>query len=137
MYIKCDYCKTSIERLLSEHGNDSFQITIHCSSNKYFLCTENKIIIAQWDHVGSYFDFLYVHCVPSSMFSVTKYGNEKINWQNVLTVCCDYCTFKTIKNPRAITLFLLLYKNITPKQIKSRCYNSVLIIAQNYNIKMN
>ena len=32
MYIKCDYCKTSIERLLSEHGNDSFQITIHCST---------------------------------------------------------------------------------------------------------
>ena len=29
MYIKYDYCKTSIERLLSEHGNDSFQITIH------------------------------------------------------------------------------------------------------------
>jgi hypothetical protein len=24
--------KTSIERLLSEHGNDSFQITIHCST---------------------------------------------------------------------------------------------------------
>jgi hypothetical protein len=32
MYIKCDYCKTSIERLLSEHGNDSFQISIHCST---------------------------------------------------------------------------------------------------------
>ena len=32
MYIKCDYCKTSIERFLSEHGNDSFQITIHCST---------------------------------------------------------------------------------------------------------
>ena len=27
MYIKCDYCKTSTERLLSEHGNDYFQIT--------------------------------------------------------------------------------------------------------------
>jgi hypothetical protein len=32
MYIKCEYCKTSIERLLSEHGNDSFQITIHWST---------------------------------------------------------------------------------------------------------
>ena len=32
MYIKCDYCKTSIERLLAEHGIDSFQITIHCST---------------------------------------------------------------------------------------------------------
>jgi hypothetical protein len=32
MYIKCDYCITSIERPLSEHGNDSFQITIHCST---------------------------------------------------------------------------------------------------------
>jgi len=29
MYIKYDYCKTSIERLFSEHGNDSFRITIH------------------------------------------------------------------------------------------------------------
>ena len=37
MYIKCDYCKTSIERLLSEHGNDSFQITIHCSTLKHTI----------------------------------------------------------------------------------------------------
>jgi hypothetical protein len=31
MYIKCDYCKTSIERLLSEHGDDSFQIHNKCA----------------------------------------------------------------------------------------------------------
>jgi hypothetical protein len=29
MYIKYDYCKTSIEHLFSEYGNDYFRITIH------------------------------------------------------------------------------------------------------------
>ena len=40
MYIKYDYCKTSIERLFSEHEHDSFRITIHIVR----LCMPIKLV---------------------------------------------------------------------------------------------
>ena len=40
MYIKCDYCKTSIERLLSEHENESFQIIWHSLFDLHTIFTD-------------------------------------------------------------------------------------------------
>ena len=70
MYIKCDYCQTSIERLLSEHGNDSFQVAIHCST-----CIRFHGFSLQ--HL-KYFDFW--------CFNATFNNISSISWRPVLVV---------------------------------------------------
>jgi hypothetical protein len=46
---------------------------LRSSLRKIYGVTQWVALVEQ--ELQSYFDFLYVYCVPSSMFSVTKYGN--------------------------------------------------------------
>ena len=75
MYIKCDYCKTGIERLISEHGNDSFQITIHCST-----CIRFHGFTLQHFSVWIFLNFDF-WC-----FNATFNNISAISWRPVLVV---------------------------------------------------
>jgi hypothetical protein len=74
-----DYCKTSIERLLSEHGNDSFQITIHCSTCiRFHGFTLQHFSVWIFIFFFLYFDFL--------CFNATFNNISAISWRPVLVV---------------------------------------------------